>query len=348
MTFVSPIPVIHPILKKMASGTPLTETMAFEAFQCLMTGQADQAQMGAFLMGLCCRGETVDEITAGAKALRQQATLLEAPPGAVDTCGTGGDGLKTYNISTAAALVVAACGVPVPKHGNRSVSSKSGSSDVLQALGARLEIPLKAHLESLQQFNFTFLFAPRHHSAVRHVAPARASLGIRTIFNLLGPLANPAGAKRQLLGVYDTKWLRPMAEVLHRLGSKKVWVVRGRDGLDEISISGITDCVALENNKITSFTLTPESVGLKTYPVKDLEGGTAEINAQAMLDIFAGKACAYLDSTLFNAAASLLVADRVKTLQEGVEMARSAVQSGAVEVLLKHWIAFTVKNAENI
>ncbi len=336
---------LRPILAKLADGETLTAEQSQEAFNIIMSGAADLAQMAAFIMALRLRGEQVDEIVGGARVLRSKASQIKAPEGIVDTCGTGGDGLGTYNISTAAAIVAAAAGAPVAKHGNRSVSSKSGSADVLMSLGAELEISQAANEQSLIDNNFAFLFAPAHHKAMRHVAPARGSLQLRTIFNLLGPLANPAQAKRQILGVFDRKWLRPMAEVLQKLGSEHVWVVHGSDGLDEVTTTGPTYVVELKDGKITEFEVTPQSVGLEVSDIEDLKGGDADVNAQAIRNLLAGKPSAYRDIVLINAGAALVVAGKAETLKEGVDLAASTIDSGKAAAALDKWVAFTQANA---
>ncbi|WP_286831515.1 MULTISPECIES: anthranilate phosphoribosyltransferase [Kordiimonas] len=336
---------LRPILAKLADGETLTADQSQDAFNIIMSGAADLAQMAAFIMALRLRGEQVDEIVGGARVLRSKATQIKAPEGIVDTCGTGGDGLGTYNISTAAAIVTAAAGAPVAKHGNRSVSSKSGSADVLMSLGAELEISQEANEQSLVDNNFAFLFAPAHHKAMRHVAPARGSLQLRTIFNLLGPLANPAQAKRQILGVFDRKWLRPMAEVLQKLGSEHVWVVHGSDGLDEVTTTGPTYVAELKDGQITEFEVTPQSVGLEVSDIEDLTGGDADVNAQAIRDLLAGKPSAYRDIVLMNAGAALVVAGKAATLKEGVDLAASTIDSGKAAAALQKWVAFTQAHA---
>ncbi|MCJ9428767.1 anthranilate phosphoribosyltransferase [Kordiimonas marina] len=332
---------LRPILARLADGTRLNADEAEQAFDIIMSGGADLAQMAAFIMALRVRGEEVDEIVGGARVLRAKANRLKAPEGVIDTCGTGGDGHGTYNISTAAALVIAAAGVPVAKHGNRSVSSKSGSADVLMALGANLDMPEAANEQSLSENGFAFMFAPAHHRAMRHVAPARGSLQLRTIFNLLGPLANPAHAKRQVLGVFDRKWLRPMAEVLKKLGSEHVWVVHGEDGLDELTTTGTTYVAELKDGQIREFEVTPGDVGLATATLEDLKGGDAEVNAQAIRDLMAGKPSPYRDIVLMNAGAGLVVGGKAETLADGVKLAAETIDSGKAEALLNTWAAFT-------
>lgn len=336
---------LRPTLSLLADGTCLTAEQSEQAFDIIMSGAADLAQMAAFIMALRVRGEQVDEIVGGARVLRTKASRVKAPEGIVDTCGTGGDGIGTYNISTAAAIVTAAAGVPVAKHGNRSVSSKSGSADVLMSLGAVLDIPQAANEASLQENGFAFLFAPAHHKAMRHVAPARGSLQLRTIFNLLGPLANPAQARRQVLGVFDRKWLRPMAEVLSKLGSDHVWVVHGSDGLDEVTTTGVTYVAELKDSTITEFEVSPEDVGLAAADIEDLKGGDADVNAQAITDLLDGKQSAYRDIVLMNAAAALVVGNRCDTLQEGVSLAADVIDKGTAKASFAKWVAFTQANA---
>ena len=332
---------LRPILADLADGALLSAERSEEAFEIIMSGAADLAQMAAFIMALRLRGETVDEIVGGARVLRSRAAAIEAPENSVDTCGTGGDGIGTYNISTAAAIVAAAAGATVAKHGNRSVSSKSGSADVLKALGANLEMSIAENEESLRQNRFAFMFAPAHHKAMRHVAPARGSLQLRTIFNLLGPLANPAKTKRQVLGVFDKKWLRPMAEVLENLGSEHVWVVHGSDGLDEITTTGKTWVVELKNGVFSEFEISPEDVGLAVSNLDDLKGGEADENAEAMRALFAAKPSAYRDIVVMNTAAALVVAGTVNDFAAGVAHATETIDSGAARVTLDDWINFT-------
>ncbi|WP_262691609.1 anthranilate phosphoribosyltransferase [Kordiimonas aestuarii] len=335
---------LRPILAKLADGHFLDTDEAQDAFDIIMSGAADLAQMAAFIMALRLRGEQVDEIVGGARVLRAKADKIVAPAGHIDTCGTGGDGIGTYNISTAAAIVAAAAGAVVAKHGNRSVSSKSGSADVLMSLGANLEMSQEANEASLRQHGFAFMFAPSHHRAMRHVAPARASLQLRTIFNLLGPLANPAQAKRQVLGVFDRQWLRPMAEVLSKLGSEHVWVVHGSDGLDELTVTGPTFVAELKKGTIREFEVSPADVGLNTSDINTLKGGDADVNAQAIRDLLAGSPSAYRDIVLMNTGAALVVAGLAGTLQEGVDKARATIDSGKAKNTLSQWVSFTQAN----
>ena len=329
------------LLPKVAAGETLTEREAEAAFSFLMTGDATPAQMGAFLMALRVRGETVDEIAGAARVLRERAERVIAPKGAVDTCGTGGDASGTFNISTAAALVVAACGVPVAKHGNRAISSRSGSADLLTAAGVNLEAPLEVVMEGMHRLNFGFLMAPRHHLATRNVAPVRTELGTRTIFNLLGPLSSPALAKRQVLGVFDKRWVEPVAQVLHRLGSTRAWVVHGSDGLDEITTTGITHVAELKNRRVRAFTVRPEQASLKRAKLSDLAGGTPRQNARRLGRLLRGETGPIRDIVLLNAAAALIVADRATSLAEGVKLAATAIDDGSGQRLLRELVRLT-------
>lgn len=325
---------LKPILAKVANGEKLNEEQAEQAFDVLMSGQATPSQMGAFLMALRLRGETVDEITGAARVMRSKATGIVAPPHAVDTCGTGGDGSGTFNISTGAAIVAAACGAIVAKHGNRAASSKSGSADVLLALGVNLDADMALLEKALKEINLCFMMATRHHSAVRHVMPTRVEMGTRTIFNLLGPLANPAKTKRQVMGVFAREWVEPIANVLNRLGSEHAWVVYGHSGLDEISTTGPTFVAEVKNGKVTTFEINPEDYGLEIVTLDALKGGDAQTNAQAILDLLAGKKSAYRDIVLLNAAAALVVTDIATDLADGIAKARVAIDSGkAAETL---------------
>jgi len=325
---------LKPILAKVANGEKLNEEQAEQAFDVLMSGQATPSQMGAFLMALRLRGETVDEITGAARVMRSKATGIIAPPNAVDTCGTGGDGSGTFNISTGAAIVAAACGAIVAKHGNRAASSKSGSADVLMALGVNLDADMALLEKALKEINLCFMMATRHHSAVRHVMPTRVEMGTRTIFNLLGPLANPAKTKRQVMGVFAREWVEPIAHVLNRLGSEHAWVVYGHSGLDEISTTGPTFVAEVKNGAVTTFEINPEDYGLEIVTLDALKGGDAQTNAQAILDLLAGKKSAYRDIVLLNAAAALVVTDIATDLADGIAKARTAIDSGkAAETL---------------
>ena len=332
---------LKPYLAKIADGAVLSEVDAEAAFDVLMSGDATPAQIGAFLMALRVRGESVSEITGAARVMRAKALKVEAPPGAIDTCGTGGDGAGTYNISTAAALVTAACGVTVAKHGNRAMSSKSGTADVLAELGVNLDAPPELIARAMREAHIGFLFAPRHHSATKHVSPVRQELGQRTIFNLLGPLCNPAGAGRQLIGVFAHKWIVPMAETLGRLGSERAWVVHGSDGLDEITTTGTTFVAALENGNVRTFEIVPEDAGVKRAARADLLGGDVATNAGALRTLLHGRGGAYRDIVVLNAAAALLIADKVTDLKAGAAMALDAIMSGKAAKTLATLAAIT-------
>lgn len=327
-----------------ATGAPLSDTQAEQAFRIIMAGDATPAQMGAFLMALRVRGETVGEITAAVRVMREMAAPISAPYGAIDTCGTGGDRSGTYNISTAAALVVAACGVTVAKHGNRAATSLSGSSEVLARLGVNIQAQTQTVEACIAEAGIGFLMAPLYHAAMRHVAPVRAELApTRTIFNLMGPLSNPAGTKHQLIGVFAAEWVRPFAEVLKELGSESVWVVHGSDGLDEITTTGPTSVAALKDGEISEFTITPEDAGLPLAKPEDLTGGTPEDNANALRGLLAGERSAYRDIVLINAAAALIVAGKANDLATGVALAAGAVNSQAAEVKLAQLVELSNK-----
>lgn len=334
-------PDFKTLINKIASGGILTRQESRNAFNYMMSGNATGAQIGAFLMGLRLRGETVEEITGAAEALRAKAHFIAAPDNAVDTCGTGGDGSHTYNISTAAAIVLAASGVSVAKHGNRAISSKSGSADVLETLGINIDAPMDTVERCVAEIGIGFMMATRHHSAMRHVGPSRTALGTRTIFNLLGPLSNPAGAKYQVIGVFDKKWTAPLAEVLGKLGSKHVWVVHGADGLDELSISGPSYVSAYRDGHVTSFEVTPEDAGLKNYPLSEIRGGDARRNADALENILKGKKNAYREIVLLNCAAALLVAGQADDLKQGAIIAGKTIDSGAASEKLEQWITMS-------
>jgi len=326
------------LISRLADGELLSRHMARDAFKYMMNGDATGPQIGAFLMALRLRGETIEEITGAVEAMRSKALTIKAPTGAVDTCGTGGDTAGTYNISTAAAIVLAASGVPVAKHGNRAVSSKSGSADVLETLGINIDAHMLIVKRCLDELGISFLMATRHHNAARHVGLARASLGTRTIFNLIGPLSNPADTKFQLIGVFDQKWNRPMAQVLGTLGSEHVWVVTGSDGLDEITTTGDTHVAEFKNGTVTEFTISPEDAGLERANMADIQGGDADYNAAAIISLLSGKKNAYRDIVLLNTAAALLVAGKVKDLKNGVTIAAEAIDSGKAKAMLATWI----------
>ena len=318
----------------LAAERPLTAEEAELAFGVMFDGGATPAQLGGLLMAMRTRGETVEEIAAAARAMRARMHRISAPEGAMDIVGTGGDGKGTLNISTATAFVVAGAGVPVAKHGNRNLSSKSGSADALTQAGVNVMIPPDLAQHAITRVGIGFMMAPMHHPAMRNVGPARAELGTRTIFNLLGPLTNPAGVKVQLTGAFATRWLRPMAEVLAALGSHSAWLVHGADGTDEISIAGPTSVVQLKHGAISEFEVIPEDAGLRRHPFSAIIGGEPAANAAAFRALLAGEAGAYRDAVLLNAAAALMLADRVKTLPEGVEMAAKSIDSGAAAARL--------------
>lgn len=330
------------LIAKVAEGEELSQANAEAAFDAMMSGDVTSGQIGAFLMALRMRGETVVEITAGARVMRAKATQVQAPDGAIDTCGTGGDASGTYNISTAAAFVVAACGVPVAKHGNKALSSKSGSAEVLEKLGVKLDIPPALIRRCIDEAGIGFMFAPAHHSAMKHVGPTRAEMGTRTIFNLLGPLSNPAGTKFQVVGVFADKWVEPLAHVLKNLGSERVWVVHGSDGLDELTTTGASHVAELKNGEITSFEITPEEVGLARADPADLKGGDPTENEAALRRLLDGEENAYRDIVVLNAGAALLVAGKTETLREGVDVASNAISSGGAKRALEALV--TVSN----
>lgn len=332
------------IKQRVLSGQSLNASEAEVAFDAILSGNIDPIDISGFLVALKMRGEIAAEILGAARVLRRSADPSLAPHGAIDTCGTGGDGLSTLNVSTTVALVLAAGGVPVAKHGNRSVSSRSGSSDVLKALGVEFLQPREAICGALEKFGIAFLFAPSFHKTMAAVAPVRTTLKTRTIFNLLGPLANPAGVKRQLLGTYDPRWCRPMAEVLRDLGSQKAWVVHGADGQDEISLSGTTFVTELDGGAIDSFEITPADAGLTDQPLSAIKGGDADYNASAMRGVLSGEAGAYHDAVALNAAAAFLVADKVANLKDGADLASDILKTGKALQLLDSWADFTQKN----
>jgi anthranilate phosphoribosyltransferase len=334
------------LLAQVASGQPLTREGARQAFETMMSGDATPAQVGGFLMGLRVRGETVDELTGGAQALRERMLKVRAPDDAIDTCGTGGDASGTFNVSTAAALVVAACGVPVAKHGNRALSSRAGSADVLTALGVNIDADVALVERSIRGAGIGFMMAPRHHGAMRHVAGARVELGTRTIFNLLGPLANPAGARRQLMGVFAPEWVEPLAQVLAQLGAERAWVVHGADGLDELSTTGPSRVAELRDGAIRTFEVTPEQAGLPRARPDDLKGGDATTNADALRALLDGLRGPYRDIVLLNGAAALVVAGRADDLADGVTRAAEAIDSGAAKAALDGLVAITSEGSQ--
>ena len=322
------------LLAKAASGASLTREEAARGFDRMMSGEATPSQMGGLLMALRVRGETVDEITGAVFAMRDKMLRVHAPPNAVDIVGTGGDASGSYNISTCAAFIVAGAGVPVAKHGNRALSSRSGAADVLAALGVRIELPPEAVGRCIQEAGIGFMFAPAHHPAMKNVGPTRVELGTRTIFNLLGPLSNPAGVRRQMVGVFSRQWVEPLAQVLKNLGSESVWVVHGSDGLDEITISGATFVAALDKGMVRTFEITPEDIGLPRAKPDVLRGGDAVQNAKALLGVLKGAKGAFRDVAILNAAAGLVVAGQAKDLKQGAEQAAKSIDSGAAKARL--------------
>jgi len=323
-----------PVIAKVATGASLSRAEAEGAFEALLSGDVTPAQMGGFLMALRVRGETVEEITGAVSAMRAKMLRVKAPADAIDIVGTGGDNAGSWNVSTLASILVAACGVPVAKHGNRAASSKSGASDILTALGVNISLQ-PAQIEAcLREAGICFMMAPNHHAATRHVAPARVELGTRTIFNILGPLSNPASVGRQLVGVFSAELQRPMAETLRNLGSQAVWLVHGCDGLDEITTTGPTRVIALSGGEISEFEVTPEAAGLPRARPEDLRGGDPEHNAAALRAVLEGAPGAYRDIALLNAAGALVVASRAKDLREGAQIAAEAIASGAARNVL--------------
>jgi anthranilate phosphoribosyltransferase len=331
------------LIAKAASGAVLSRDEAATAFDRMMSGEATPSQMGGLLMALRVRGETVDEITGAVSAMRAKMTRVAAPPDALDVVGTGGDASGSYNISTCAAFIVAGAGVPVAKHGNRALSSKSGAADVLTALGIKIDLRPDEITRCIYEAGIGFMFAPAHHPAMKNVGPTRVELGTRTIFNLLGPLSNPANVKRQLVGVFSRQWIEPLAQVLNNLGSESIWVVHGSDGLDEITTSGPTYVAALENGKIRTFEIAPGDIGIEISKPESLRGADAEHNASALKDVLDNKPGAYRDVAVMNAAAALVVAGAATNLREGAELARKSLSSGAARKRLDTLIA--VSNA---
>ena len=325
---------LKPTLARLAQGETLSAAEAEAAFGIVMDGQATPAQIGGMLMAMRTRGETVPELTGVVTALRKRMARVDAPAGAIDVCGTGGDGAASLNISTAVTFVLTACGVPVAKHGNKALSSRSGGADVLTALGIGIEPPSDRLADILQQVGCVFLFAPRHHPALRHAASTRVELGTRTIFNLTGPLANPAGVTRQLMGVYDKKWLFPIAETLRDLGSEAVWIVHG-GGMDELVLEGENDVVALQNGSIRGFTVTAADAGLSSSPASALKGGDAAYNAAALLALLRGETGPYRDTVLLNAAAALVMAERAQSLPQAVAHAAQMIDDGMALAVLE-------------
>lgn len=324
---------LKPLLAQVAGGESLSEAESEAAFGTIMSGEATPAQIAGLVMAMRVRGETVAEMVGAVRATRARMLAIAAPDDALDVCGTGGDNAGTLNVSTATAFVLAGVGVPVAKHGNRALSSRTGGADVLQALGMPVELPIERLAEVLATAGLVFLFAPRHHAAWRHAAGVRVELGTRTIFNLLGPMANPARVRRQLTGVFAPQWLRPMAETLGRLGSAHAWLVHGQ-GLDELTVAGDSQVAELKDGVVREFTITPEDAGLPRSPVAAIRGGDAAQNAAAIISLLAGAPGAYRDTVLLNAAAGFIVAGRVDNLRAGVALAAESIDSGAAAASL--------------
>jgi anthranilate phosphoribosyltransferase len=329
------------LMQKVATGASLTEEEIADAFETMMSGVASPVQMAAFLMALRVRGETIPEITGASRLMRARMLPVEAPPDAVDIVGTGGDGHNTFNVSTCAAIVAAGAGVPIAKHGNRAVSSLSGASDVLAALGVKIDLPPVAITRSIAKSGVGFMWAPMHHPAMKAWAPARAELGVRTILNLLGPLANPAGVKRQVVGVFNAAWTEPIAEALSNLGSEHAWVVHGSDGLDEITTTGPTRVTELKDGKVHTFEVRPSDAGLPPATLEDLKGGDATVNAAAIRELLGGEQGAFRDIVVLNAGAALLVGGKAATLREGAERAARAIDDGSAARALDRLVAAT-------
>lgn len=325
---------LKPVLARLAQGETLDEDEAERAFGIIMNGEATPAQIAGLVMAMRLRGETVAEMAGAVRAMRARMVPAEVPPGAVDIVGTGGDGAGTLNISTAAAMVVAGCGVPVAKHGNKAQSSRSGTADAFSALGVNLDIPFERIPAVIREAGMVFLMAQRHHAALRHAAGPRVELGTRTIFNLLGPMANPGGVTRQMTGAFAPQWLRPMAEALGRLGSEHAWLVHGQ-GLDELTVSGPSQVVELRDGHLREFTVSPGDVGLPVSPVESLRGGDPERNAAALLALLDGVASPYRDCVVLNAAATLVVAGRSDDLREAARMAAASIDQGAARGVLE-------------
>jgi anthranilate phosphoribosyltransferase len=327
------------IIAKVATGATLSREEAASAFDRMMSGLATPSQLGGLLMALRVRGETVDEITGAVAAVRSKMLRVKAPAEAVDVVGTGGDGSGSVNVSTCASFIVAGAGVPVAKHGNRALSSRSGAADVLSALGVKIDITPGQIGRCIAEAGIGFMFAPAHHPAWKNVGPTRVELATRTIFNLLGPLANPAGVTRQMVGVFSKQWVLPLAQVLKNLGSESVWVVHGSDGLDEITLTGPTFVAALEKGAIRSFEVSPEDVGLKRVAGEVLKGGDGAANAAALRNVLDGLPSPYRDVALLNAAATLVVAGRAKDLKEGMALGTRSIDDGAAAERLKRLVA---------
>lgn len=331
--------VFKDLIAKVADGQTLTPDEARQAFEVILSGSATPSQLGGFLMALRVRGESIAEVTGAVATMRSKMLTVKAPADAIDIVGTGGDSSGSYNISTCTAIVVAGCGVPVAKHGNRSLSSKSGAAEALSELGVNIDIDPQKISHCIDKAGIGFMFAPLHHAAMKHVGPTRMELGTRTIFNLLGPLSNPAGVKRQMVGVFARKWVDPVAQSLKELGSETAWIVHGSDGMDEITTTGPTFVSELKNGQVHSFEISPADAGLPLAKADELKGGMPAENARALRDVLSGTKNAYRDIVLFNSAASLLVAGKVGSLSDGVEMAASSIDNGSAADTLEKLVA---------
>jgi anthranilate phosphoribosyltransferase len=330
---------IKPFIAKAATGEPFDAEEARQVFDIMMEGEATPTQIGAILMALRVRGETIDEIAGAVSAMRARMLPVDAPDDAIDIVGTGGDASGTYNISTCSALVVAGAGVPVAKHGNRALSSKSGAADVLSALGINLDIDAEHIGRCIREAGIGFMFAPNHHSAMRHVGPSRVELGTRTIFNLLGPLCNPASVKRYMLGVFAKEWVEPLAKVLGNLGAEAAWVVHGSDGLDEITTTGSTHVAELKGGKVSTFEVSPSDFGLSTADPAQLKGGSGEENAAALKGVLAGESGPYRDIVLANSAAALIVAGKAGSLADAMALAAESIDRGKALATLERLVS---------
>ncbi len=329
------------ILNTLAEGGKLDFKVATNTFETIMSGDASPTQIGAFLMALRIKGESVSDITAGATVLRSKMLKLESPAESMDIVGTGGDKSGSLNISTATAIIVAGCGVPIAKHGNRAMSSKCGSADVLKELGVNIECNLSLVKESLFEAGLCFMLAPIHHSAMKYVGPSRVELGTRSIFNLLGPLSNPASVTKILLGVFSKEWVDPLAKVLKELGTKSAWVVHGADGLDEITLTGATYVSELKNGKISSFEINPQDAGLENINASEIKGDDPKYNANALLALLDGHKTSFRNVVLMNSAAALIVANKASSLTEGVTLAEESIDKGNAKLALDKMISIT-------
>jgi anthranilate phosphoribosyltransferase len=336
-----PAQTLKALIQKVATGTTLTEDEIRTALEIMTEGHATQAQMGAFLMALRVRGETVAELTGAAQMMRAKMRRVEAPADAIDIVGTGGDAHGTYNVSTCASLVAAGAGLKVAKHGSRSVSSLAGASDVLSALGVKLDVSGDTVTRAITEAGVGFMFAPNHHPAMKNWAPVRAELAVRTIFNLLGPISNPAGVKRQIVGVFSRQWIEPIAHVLNKLGSEHVWVVHGHDGLDELTTTGSTDVAEVKGGTVTVFEVTPADAGLPPAKLSDLKGGDARHNAEAIRAVLGGKKSPFRDIVVLNTAAALIIGGKAASLTDGAALAVHAIESGAAKAALDRLVAVT-------